>query len=79
MLDEALTGLDQDTEREVVAALRRLTHGRTTFVITHDLQAAADADRVVTLEGGVVVSDVARQPAPVRRARPREVSRAPAG
>jgi len=57
VLDEALTGLDRDTEREVVAALARLTRGRTTFVITHDLEAAADADRVVWMAGGVVTDD----------------------
>jgi ATP-binding cassette subfamily B protein len=57
VLDEALTGLDQDTEREVVQALARLTERRTTFVITHDLDAATDADRIVWLEGGVVVDD----------------------
>ena len=79
VLDEALTGLDEDTEREVVAALRRLTEGRTTFVITHDLKAAADADRIVTLEDGVVVSDVSTA-RPLRRAsRRREVSGAVAG
>ena len=78
VLDEALTGLDEDTEREVVAALRRLTEGRTTFVITHDLKAAADADRIVTLEDGVVVSDVSTRP--LRRvSRRREVSGAVAG
>ena len=57
VLDEALSGLDTDTEREVVAALARLTAGRTTLVITHDLDAAADADRVVVLEDGVVAQD----------------------
>lgn len=58
VLDEALTGLDRDTEREVVQALGRLTAGRTTFVITHDLEAATDADRIVFLEGGAVIDDV---------------------
>lgn len=57
VLDEALTGLDAQTEAAVVAALRRLTAGRTTFVITHDLTAAQDADRVVRLEGGRIVDD----------------------
>jgi ATP-binding cassette subfamily B protein len=52
VLDEALTGLDEDTEAEVAAALRRLTEGRTTFVITHDLAAARDADRVLWIEDG---------------------------
>jgi ATP-binding cassette subfamily B protein len=52
VLDEALTGLDEGTEAEVTAALGRLTAGRTTFVITHDLAAARDADRVLWLEEG---------------------------
>lgn len=57
ILDEALTGLDPDTEAEVVDALGRLTRGRTTLVITHDHQAASDADRVIRIEAGVVVAD----------------------
>ena len=54
VLDEALTGLDAETESEVVGALARLTAGRTTFVITHDLAAAQDADLVVWVEAGRV-------------------------
>ena len=68
VLDEALTGLDRDTEREVVAALDRLTAGRTTFVITHDLEAVADTGRLVHLESGVVASDSRRGSEAVRRA-----------
>lgn len=55
VLDEAMTGLDADTESEVAAALARLTAGRTTFVITHDLAAARDADRVLWIEDGRVL------------------------
>jgi ATP-binding cassette subfamily B protein len=54
ILDEAMTGLDAETESEVLAALGRLTEGRTTFVITHDLEAARDADRVFWVEQGRV-------------------------
>lgn len=54
VLDEALTGLDADTEGEVVTALARLTADRTTFVITHDLAAARDADVVVRIANGAV-------------------------
>lgn len=57
ILDEAMTGLDRDTEREVLAALGRLTEGRTTLVITHDLGAALGSDRVVWVEAGRVVDD----------------------
>ena len=54
ILDEAMTGLDSDTEAEVSAALDRLTAGRTTFVITHDLNAARDCDQVIWVEQGRV-------------------------
>lgn len=57
ILDEALTGLDPDTEAEVIEALYRLTEHRTTLVITHDAHVAADADRVIRLEDGIVVAD----------------------
>jgi ATP-binding cassette subfamily B protein len=67
VLDEALTGLDAETETEVVGALGRLTAGRTTFVITHDLDAARDADLVVWIEAGTVsrmgsAAEVLRRP-----------------
>lgn len=52
ILDEATTGLDGQTEVEVTEALDRLTHGRTTIIITHDLDAARRADRLVWIEEG---------------------------
>lgn len=57
VLDEAMTGLDQQTEREVLAALSRLTSGRTTLLITHDLKAVHDCDRVVWMQHGTVLDD----------------------
>lgn len=69
ILDEAMTGLDRDTEAEVHAALERLTEGCTTIVISHDLDAALSCERVVWLEDGRVVDH--GEPASVlaRRAR----------
>ena len=55
ILDEATTGLDGTTEDEVVEALDRLTQGRTTIIITHDMDAARSADRVVWIEAGRIV------------------------
>lgn len=57
VLDEALTGLDEGTEAEVLSALERLTAGRTTLVITHDLAHARDCDRVVWIDAGTIVAD----------------------
>ena len=57
VLDEPTAGLDVESERRVRAALRWLTNGRTCLVITHDLETAAAADRVVILDGGRVVAE----------------------
>jgi ATP-binding cassette subfamily B protein len=55
ILDEPTTGLDAGTEVLVLDALARLTAGRTTIVIAHDLTMAARADLILVLDGGRVV------------------------
>ena len=55
ILDEPTTGLDAENESAVLQALERLTAGRTTFVVTHDLALSAGADLVLYLEEGRVV------------------------
>ncbi|PSB67923.1 protein tyrosine phosphatase [filamentous cyanobacterium CCP1] len=52
VLDEPTTGLDKENEYEVLEALERLTVGRTTFLIVHDLNLAAKADFILYLERG---------------------------
>ena len=54
ILDEPTTGLDDDNERQVIEALEHLTEGRTVFMITHDLQLALRADRILYIDGGVL-------------------------
>lgn len=55
ILDEPTTGLDKQNEREVLDALAQLYHGRTTFLITHELQHAVSADSILYLENGRII------------------------
>src|SRR5437879_3661881 len=55
ILDEPMTGLDVESEAKVREALDRLMAGRTCLMITHDLQAVADADLVLVLEEGRII------------------------
>jgi ATP-binding cassette subfamily B protein len=55
ILDEPTTGLDEENERAVIEALERLAHGRTTFLVTHNLKHAARTHLIVVLENGRVV------------------------
>jgi ATP-binding cassette subfamily B protein len=55
ILDEPTVGLDNHSERLVTDALDRLTQTSTTFLITHDLRTAQNADQIFYLEGGQVL------------------------
>ena len=50
ILDEPTTGLDEESARLVVDAIDRLTSGKTTLLISHDLRLASRCDRVLYLE-----------------------------
>lgn len=55
ILDEPTTGLDNASDRAVTAALDRLTQGRTTFLISHNLRTVEHADLILYLEGGSIL------------------------
>ena len=52
VLDEATGSLDPVTESQVAAGYEAVMRGRTTIIITHRLELARRADRVVVLERG---------------------------
>jgi ATP-binding cassette subfamily B protein len=57
ILDEATSSLDIPSERLVQRALRTILADRTAFVIAHRLSTVEIADRVLVVEGGVILED----------------------
>jgi ATP-binding cassette subfamily B protein len=55
LLDEPMTGLDGHAEAQVHEAVTRLTTGRTSVLVTHDLDAVANADLVLVVDGGRII------------------------
>jgi ATP-binding cassette, subfamily B, heavy metal transporter len=55
VLDEATSALDIHTEREIQAALDRVSAERTTLVIAHRLSTVVQADEIIVLDGGRIV------------------------
>ena len=58
LLDEPTAHLDPDSEAAVTHATVRLMRGRTAIVVAHRTSLLPYADRIVTLKGGRVDSDV---------------------
>ncbi|MFC7486468.1 sulfate/molybdate ABC transporter ATP-binding protein [Knoellia sp. CPCC 206453] len=58
LIDEPLSALDVEVAPDVRDLLRRVTHDRTTILVTHDvLDAALLADRMAVVHGGRVVEE----------------------
>jgi ATP-binding cassette subfamily B protein len=57
VLDEPTAALDPIAEREVIAGYKAVMRGQTTIVITHRLDVASRADRIIVLTGARAVED----------------------
>jgi len=65
LLDEPTGAVDTETAEQLVALLKRINRqeGVTIIVVTHDLDIAAQAGRVIRLKDGKVIADDAQVPA----------------
>ena len=57
LLDEATSALDAESERMVQLALDRLMQGRTTLIIAHRLSTVIGANRIIVLDGGMIIAE----------------------
>ena len=57
LLDEATSALDAESEHMVQGALGRLMRGRTSVVIAHRLSTVRSADRILVMDGGLIVEE----------------------
>lgn len=55
VLDEPTAALDPISERQVISGYEAIMKGRTTILISHRLELACQADRVVVLDGARIV------------------------
>jgi ATP-binding cassette subfamily B multidrug efflux pump len=55
VLDDALSAVDTETEEQILEGLRQLRRSRTTFLVSHRVSTAKDADLIVALRDGAIV------------------------
>ena len=54
ILDEPSTGLDAESTDLVLQALRKLMKGKTTIIISHELNLIRDADKIIVIKEGQI-------------------------
>jgi ATP-binding cassette, subfamily B, multidrug efflux pump len=54
MLDDTLSSVDAQTEREILTRLRPILRERTSIVVSHRVAAVKEADQILVLDGGRV-------------------------
>ena len=57
ILDEATSALDYESEHAFQVNFKRMTAGRTTFVVAHRLSTLRHADRILTIEEGMLIEN----------------------
>ena len=52
MLDDTLSSVDAQTEREILTRLRPILRERTSIVVSHRVAAVKEADQIIVLDAG---------------------------
>lgn len=55
ILDDALSAVDAQTEKNILASLRRERAGMTNLIVSHRLSAVKDADLILVMEHGRII------------------------
>lgn len=56
ILDDSLSAVDTETEREIITNLRRVREGKTTIIIAHRITTLQNLDKIVVVENGTVTA-----------------------
>ena len=57
VFDEATSGLDSETERDLTSAIEKLYGSVTMIIVAHRLETLRKCDRVVRFQGGTIIAE----------------------
>lgn len=57
LLDDCLSAVDTETEEQILQNLERVSKNKTTFIISHRVSSAKNADKIIILEEGGIIQE----------------------
>ena len=55
IFDDCLSAVDTETEERILSNLNKFSKNKTTFIISHRVSSAKNADKIIVLEGGEII------------------------
>ena len=55
LLDDCLSAVDNETEKEILINLNKITKNRTTLIVSHRISSVKNADHIIVLELGKII------------------------
>jgi ATP-binding cassette subfamily B protein len=55
LLDDCLSAVDTETEKQILSNMNKITVGKTTIIVSHRVSSAKNADHIIVLNDGVII------------------------
>ena len=55
LLDDCLSAVDTETEKQILSNINKITTGKTTIIVSHRVSSAKNADHIIVLNDGVII------------------------
>jgi ATP-binding cassette subfamily B multidrug efflux pump len=55
IFDDCLSAVDTETEEQILANLKNVSKDKTTFIISHRVSSAKNADKIIVLDSGKII------------------------
>ncbi|SHG41168.1 ABC transporter ATP-binding protein [Winogradskyella jejuensis] len=61
LLDDCLSAVDTETEEKILKNLERISHNKTTIIVSHRISSAKNADKIIVLDEGRIIQSGTHQ------------------
>ncbi|WP_109300509.1 ABC transporter ATP-binding protein [Aquimarina sp. AU474] len=57
LFDDCLSAVDTETEEEILSNLNKISKNKTTFIVSHRVSTAKNADKIIVIEDGQIIQE----------------------